>query len=35
MFDYIFDGTVPQDPFLFTPMPSEWDSTRLPWASSW
>jgi phytoene dehydrogenase-like protein len=30
MFDYIFDGTVPQDPFLFTPMPSEWDSFAAP-----
>ncbi len=30
MFDYIFDGTAPQDPFLFTPVPSEWDPYAAP-----
>lgn len=30
MFDYISNGTVPQDPFLFTPMPSEWDPNSAP-----
>ncbi len=30
MFDYIADGGVPEDPFLFTPFPSEWDSYAAP-----
>lgn len=30
MFDYIEDGGVPEDPFLFTPFPSEWDPYAAP-----
>ncbi len=30
MFDYIDEGGVPEDPFLFTPMPSEWDPYAAP-----
>jgi len=30
MFDYIGDGGVPEDPFLFTPFPSEWDTYAAP-----
>ena len=30
MFDYIADGGVPEDPFLFTPFPSEWDHYAAP-----
>jgi phytoene dehydrogenase-like protein len=30
MFDYIDEGGVPEDPFLFTPFPSEWDPYAAP-----
>ncbi len=30
MFDYIDEGGAPADPFLFTPMPSEWDTYMAP-----
>jgi phytoene dehydrogenase-like protein len=30
MFDYIDNGGVPEDPFLFTPFPSEWDPYAAP-----
>ncbi|MBN2027355.1 MAG: NAD(P)/FAD-dependent oxidoreductase [Actinobacteria bacterium] len=30
MFDYIEEGGVPEDPFLFTPFPSEWDPYAAP-----
>jgi len=30
MFDYLDEGGVPEDPFLFTPMPSEWDPYAAP-----
>lgn len=30
MFDYIDEGGVPEDPFLFTPFPSEWDPYSAP-----
>ncbi len=30
MFDYINEGGVPEDPFLFTPFPSEWDPYAAP-----
>lgn len=30
MFDYIGDGGVPDDPFLFVPFPTEWDSRMAP-----
>jgi len=30
MFDYIDRGGVPEDPFLFTPLPSEWDPYAAP-----
>ncbi len=30
MFDYLEHGDVPEDPFLFTPMPSEWDRYAAP-----
>jgi phytoene dehydrogenase-like protein len=30
MFDYIEAGGVPEDPFLFTPFPSEWDPCAAP-----
>jgi phytoene dehydrogenase-like protein len=30
MFDYIDAGGVPEDPFLFTPFPSEWDPYAAP-----
>ncbi len=30
MFDYIYKGGVPEDPFLFTPLPSEWDPYAAP-----
>jgi len=30
MFDYIGNGGVPEDPFLFTPFPSEWDPYAAP-----
>ncbi len=30
MFDYIRDGGAPEDPFLFTPFPSEWDEYAAP-----
>jgi phytoene dehydrogenase-like protein len=30
MFDYIDRGGVPEDPFLFTPMPLEWDPYAAP-----
>ncbi len=30
MFDYIQEGGVPEDPFLFTPFPSEWDHYAAP-----
>ncbi len=30
MFDYLEKGGVPEDPFLFTPLPSEWDPYAAP-----
>jgi len=30
MFDYLERGGVPEDPFLFTPLPSEWDPYAAP-----
>jgi phytoene dehydrogenase-like protein len=30
MFDYVDEGGVPEDPFLFTPLPSEWDPYAAP-----
>jgi len=30
MFDYVDDGGVPDDPFLFLPMPTEWDARMAP-----
>ncbi|MEW6554704.1 MAG: NAD(P)/FAD-dependent oxidoreductase [Actinomycetota bacterium] len=30
MFDYVEEGTVPDDIFLFTPIPSEWDPYAAP-----
>ncbi|MDD3718914.1 MAG: NAD(P)/FAD-dependent oxidoreductase [Actinomycetota bacterium] len=30
MFDYVEEGTVPDDIFLFTPFPSEWDPYAAP-----
>jgi phytoene dehydrogenase-like protein len=30
MFDYLERGGVPEDPFLFAPMPSEWDPYAAP-----
>lgn len=32
MFDYIDDGGLPDDPFLFVPIPTEWDSRMSPLA---
>jgi phytoene dehydrogenase-like protein len=29
-YDYIEDGGVPDDPFLFVPMPTEWDARMAP-----
>lgn len=30
MYDYIEEGGVPEDPFLFVPVPTEWDSRMAP-----